>query len=360
MLLVNRITDTTLSTTDRFGPLGPQNFPPKLVDDVFGDMRLVASPLSGHFNSPDPDHKLILDRSHVELDLDQTGAFLFDNDGLLINSEKVILYAILAGAEELVRNDTHSNFTFTREQAETIKRNCFGKSEQDMAASLLTVLRALGLTGSELNTIEDSVFQEKLNQARQQIVVQAMKSGEVQAMPGAIDFLKALLDAGVKAALVTGNTRFFIEHQFTYVLEPLFPEVRKLFPREHWVLAGDFPKGLGKPNALPYQIAMKKLGMSNCPERCVAFEDRANGAVAALLAGARVIIVPEDLSYKPFTCPSKDHSLQSMRPIFDTFLGPDAHSRYAFAAGMHAISLTRNGVMLYTPAYRRAPVAELK
>jgi HAD superfamily hydrolase (TIGR01509 family) len=47
----------------------------------------------------------------------------------------------------------------------------------------------------------------------------------------------------------------------------------------------------GKPNPDIYLLAVKKLGLN--PEECIAFEDSENGARAAIAAGLKVVVVPD-------------------------------------------------------------------
>ncbi|MCM3163256.1 HAD family phosphatase [Metabacillus litoralis] len=64
-----------------------------------------------------------------------------------------------------------------------------------------------------------------------------------------------------------------------------------------------------KPHPELYLLAAKKLGVE--PEFCIAFEDSANGSLAAKRAGLTCVIVPNDTT-KHLTFPEVDYRLSSM------------------------------------------------
>ncbi|MFD2212354.1 HAD family hydrolase [Metabacillus endolithicus] len=64
-----------------------------------------------------------------------------------------------------------------------------------------------------------------------------------------------------------------------------------------------------KPHPELYLLAAKQLGVE--PEVCIAFEDSANGSLAAKRAGLTCVIVPNDTT-KHLTFPEVDYRLSSM------------------------------------------------
>lgn len=64
-----------------------------------------------------------------------------------------------------------------------------------------------------------------------------------------------------------------------------------------------------KPNPELYLLAANELGVE--PESCIAFEDSANGSLAAKRAGLTCVIVPNDTT-KHLTFPEVDYRLSSM------------------------------------------------
>lgn len=109
--------------------------------------------------------------------------------------------------------------------------------------------------------------------------VAALYAHGVAWMPGARDALHAVRRAGIPTALVTNTTRRVAD----LALDAM--------GREHFdvtVCADEVASG--KPAPDPYLRAAALLGVD--PRRCVAVEDSPDGALAAVSAGATVLIVP--------------------------------------------------------------------
>lgn len=101
-------------------------------------------------------------------------------------------------------------------------------------------------------------------------------------IPGAVDVLSALADAGVPSVLVTASPRAMAE---TVVSQA---------PRGAFVtyVCGD-DNTLKKPDPAPYRLAASKLGIdpdnAGAMARCVAFEDSGVGLQSAASSGATTI-----------------------------------------------------------------------
>lgn len=115
---------------------------------------------------------------------------------------------------------------------------------------------------------------------------------ELAMRPGALELLRALLDAGVPVALVTMSTREIVDR-----VEAALAERLGRAPFAVTVAGDECTRG--KPHPEPYLQALRMLGAD--PARSVAIEDSLNGARSALAADLTTIGVPHavDVSQLP-------------------------------------------------------------
>ncbi len=113
----------------------------------------------------------------------------------------------------------------------------------------------------------------------------------------AVELLRALRQAGVRCAYVSGSPRRTIARNLRLCgLEGLLDEACS-------VPSDDAPRG--KPFPDGYQLALARCGVK--PEQAVAFEDSRVGSTAALAAGLRCYICP------PPSAPPQDYPAQTVR-----------------------------------------------
>ena len=192
-------------------------------------------------------------------------AAVFDMDGLLIDSERVIIQAYVAAAADCgVRVD---------------------------AQSLLPVV---GLSNDRARLALEAVFggPERLQQigrrARERMQV-AGAPPVFDPKPGAFDVLRGLAMRGVACA-VASSTRLAEVHR----------RLGAVGLAAHFAaLAGGDEVERAKPDPAIYRLAAARLGVA--PERCLAFEDSDHGAQAALAAGMQVVVVPDLRPPQPHT-----------------------------------------------------------
>ena len=199
-------------------------------------------------------------------------AAIFDMDGLLIDSERAISQAWIAGAQAL---------GFRLEMADFIK--VVGTAAQQSNAILVDLL------GSE--------------QAMRAIAAKAHallpQAGGAPVFPlksGALPLLEALHAAGIPCAVASSSSVEEIRHRLGHV------DVLKYFR----CISGGDEVTHGKPDPALYLLAAARLGVA--PEDCIAFEDSENGARAAQAAGVRVVIVP-DLKHPPEDVAARAHGV---------------------------------------------------
>jgi len=181
-------------------------------------------------------------------------AAIFDMDGLLIDSERVIMKAWMDAASAL-------GLTIELDAYKAV----IGRADKECNAIL-----AAHLGSSEAA----EKVRAKVEQWLAGDVVFPLK-------PGAHELLTALHVANIPCAVASSSYL----HEVTFRLRSV--GVLDFFTV---VTAGDEVEQ-AKPNPAVYLLAAKRLGISS--EDCVVFEDSENGSIAALAARAQVVIVPD-------------------------------------------------------------------
>jgi HAD superfamily hydrolase (TIGR01509 family) len=183
-------------------------------------------------------------------------AVVFDNDGLLLDTESV-----WTRAEQDLFDRRGAEFT------PADKRQLVGTSAE-IAGAILE--RRLGEPGRAAELIEE------LNA----LVVAELEHG-VEAMLGAGELLEALKGRGTPIGLVSNSPLIFVQRSLEIVG---FDQTFDVVLSAHEVAAP-------KPAPDPYLEACKRLGVEAGPN-VVALEDSPTGVAAARAAGLTVIGVP--------------------------------------------------------------------
>jgi HAD superfamily hydrolase (TIGR01509 family) len=212
---------------------------------------------------------------------DRFDAILFDNDGVLVDTEPLFLRAtqeLLATVDVHVRAEDYHEISMRRGGTVFDLATAQGISDEE----ILELRRLRGIRYSEL-----------------------IAEG-VRVLDGVTDTLE-LLSGVHRTAIVTTSDR---EH---------FDEIHAqtdLVRHFEFVLAqGDYTHA--KPHPEPYQLAARKMGVD--PARCLVIEDTERGLVSATEAGMVCVVIPNALSREgDFT--SAHTRLDSMRSL-PGFLG---------------------------------------
>jgi HAD superfamily hydrolase (TIGR01509 family) len=183
-------------------------------------------------------------------------AIVFDNDGLLLDTE-----AVWTRAEEALFERHGSVFTSEH------KKQLLGTSG---TATELKLEAMLGLPGrgAELRAeLHERVMAELL--------------GGVPARPGAMELLARLRAAGLPIGLASNSSRPFVERvlSVTGMLNGHFDVIVTADDVEH-------------PKPAPDVYLSACAALSTAPQRAAALEDSVPGLAAALAAGMYVIAVP--------------------------------------------------------------------
>jgi beta-phosphoglucomutase-like phosphatase (HAD superfamily) len=214
-------------------------------------------------------------------------AAIFDMDGLLLDSERVIMQAWMASAQEERLVLSESDFLLV-----------VGCGADETSARLS---RLLGGHGS---------FQVVRERARAKLTAQ---TGIVFPLkPGALQLLALLRQRGVPCAVASS----------TFVAE-VRCRLAKVGVLDYFqAVAGGDEVSRSKPDPDVYLLAADRLGVP--PVQCVAFEDSDHGARAAYQAGLHVVVVPD---LKAFDSDSAYMQLPSLEDAV-------AHIDHWFCAGI--------------------------
>jgi HAD superfamily hydrolase (TIGR01509 family) len=187
---------------------------------------------------------------------DRVAAVVFDNDGLLLDTEEAWTRA------ETVLFERHGR-TFTPEH----KRELIGTSPTTSAAKLEDILDRPAGGRALVAELHDLVMEEAL--------------AGVPARAGALELVDALRAAGVPVGVASNSAREFVERVLSVagLLDSRFDVV---------VTASDVERPKPAPDL--YLAACAALGAE--PERAAALEDSAIGVAAAAAAGMYVVAVP--------------------------------------------------------------------
>jgi len=186
----------------------------------------------------------------------QIDAVLLDMDGTLLDTEPSYVSAFTAALDAFGYPDAtaicHAMIGIPGAECEAMLRAHYGAS-----FPFADVVESFAVRS-------DQIFQAGL-----------------QLMPGTIELLDALREAGCRFAIVTSTSRQTAERHLT------FAGIRARF--DTLVTCDDVARG--KPSPDIYLLAAERLGVR--PQACVAIEDSNPGIAAAHAAGAIPIMVPD-------------------------------------------------------------------
>lgn len=186
---------------------------------------------------------------------DGVKAAIFDMDGLLIDSERIILQACIDAAKEV-------GITYT--QAEYVE--LIGRAGTDSTRIMVEQLGGV----------------ENFNLVMQGL--DAQLAGRNNAFPlkhGVLPLLKHYQANGIICSVASSSP--------THHITQRLGQVGVLDYFSHITSGQEVANG--KPNPDIYLLAVKKLGLN--VEECIAFEDSETGARAAIAAGLKVVVVPD-------------------------------------------------------------------
>jgi HAD superfamily hydrolase (TIGR01509 family) len=178
-------------------------------------------------------------------------SLLFDLDGTLAETDSLHLPTWV---EALLAHGKEVDEAYYRE-------NISGRANAEIVSDLLPNISAR--EGREIVEAKESSFRER--------------AGELEPLPGLLDFLKSVKERGLRTGLVTNAPR----ENVSAVLPAL-----RLGDYFDAVVTSE-EAGPGKPDPAPYRAALKKLGAD--PDETLVFEDSVSGIASAVGAGIRTV-----------------------------------------------------------------------
>ena len=194
---------------------------------------------------------VVSDSDIKNFEIESKVAFIFDMDGVIIDSEPLH-----------ERASKHVFSAFGIELNATIFEPFKGQTDRAIVTHLV-----------DKHDIKDATVDELLQQKRD---AYATFIDELHPIPGAIAFIQEVAISH-RLALTTSASRRNQQLAFQkFNLHPFFEAV---------VTSNDISNP--KPHPEPYQVTVQKLGLK--PEECVVIEDSTNGVRSAAAAGCVVI-----------------------------------------------------------------------
>ena len=174
-------------------------------------------------------------------------SLLFDLDGTLAETDSLHLPTWV---EALLPHGIEVDEAFYRE-------NISGRANAEIVGDLLPNLSER--EGREIVEAKETGFRSR--------------AGELEPLPGLLDFLTSVKERGLKTGLVTNAPS-----------ENVGAVLRALRLEDYFGAAvTSEAAGPGKPDPAPYRVALEKLGAD--PEEALAFEDSVSGIASAVSAG---------------------------------------------------------------------------
>lgn len=187
--------------------------------------------------------------------------FLFDFDGLLVNTEEIHFKAYKNACAEYgfdLSWDFDRYCKAAHYSAEGLKEQIYGEFP--------------GLRQKEPNW--DVVYAKK-----KQALIELFREGAVQLMPGAKRLLEALHDAGIKRCVVTHSADDLVKE--VRIHNPILETI------PYWVTRHDYSHP--KPHPECYRIAIDRYSIDS--DNVIGFEDTARGLTALMETRAKPVLI---------------------------------------------------------------------
>ncbi len=178
------------------------------------------------------------------------GAFIFDMDGVIIDSEPI---------HSRVKLATFAHFGIPFAEADLARY--MGRTSGAIFRETLAACDRQDIKPEEMAAYKQAHYLEVL------------ESGEIAPVPGSVELIKALHKAGIPLGLATSsNVRVMNTVLDIFGIRPYFTSI---------LSGGELPES--KPHPAIYLLSAQRLGVES--QDCVVLEDTTNGVMAAKGAG---------------------------------------------------------------------------
>lgn len=215
------------------------------------------------------------------MDFQQFDAFIFDMDGVLIDSEPLWKIAMEQTFQEVGCNLTKKDFQKT-----------VGMRIDEVVSYWFS---HIGWQGTPAKEVEKRIIQRMI----------ALIEENGKPLPGVIETLNLLKKKGKRIGLSTSSYAILI----SAVLRTL--EIENAFDFVH---SAEHEK-YGKPHPAVYLTVAEKLGVD--PKKCVVIEDSINGIISGKAAKMTVICIPERTHHPEPKLIIADIQFDSMLEMYD-------------------------------------------
>jgi HAD superfamily hydrolase (TIGR01509 family) len=193
-------------------------------------------------------------------------AFFFDQDGVIIDTEK--------DGHRVAFNRTFKkhgfNFEWSEEEYHGLIQISGGKER------MTHYLKTKGF-GREIHEEEEAPLIQQLHHDKTDEFISMLEKNELPLRPGIHRLMREINQHGLKLAVCTTSN----QRSAQAVADGMLPDIKFDF-----ILAGDMVTKK-KPDPEIYLAAMTKSGLK--PEECVVIEDSENGVTAGKAAGMHVV-----------------------------------------------------------------------
>lgn len=181
-------------------------------------------------------------------------AFIFDMDGVIIDSELI---------HSRVKMDAFRHFGLPFEEKDLI--HYMGRTSEDLFGEVIAKTHRTDVSVDDLVTYKHDHYLEVL------------QDGGAKPIPGAIELIRGLYEAGIPLALATSSWVKVMDAVLdAFGIRPYFQSV---------ISGSTLPKS--KPDPAIYLLSAERLGVA--PEKCMVLEDTKSGVLAAKRAGMTCI-----------------------------------------------------------------------
>lgn len=214
------------------------------------------------------------------MNFNQFEAFIFDMDGVLIDSEPLWKIAMEQTFQEVGCNLTKKDFQKT-----------VGMRIDEVVSYWY---HHTGWQNVSEKEVENRIVNRMIHLIEE----------NGKPLPGVVDTLNLLKAKGVKIGLATSSYAILI----AAVLRTL--DIQDAF---HYVHSAEHEK-YGKPHPAVYLTVAEKLGVN--PKSCLVIEDSLSGIIAGKAAKMTVVCIPEKTHHPEPKLIIADHQFESMEDLF--------------------------------------------